>query len=138
MDFNTVYDSLTSAAARSTCAVSTTTRAALPAPRTSSRRGASCGSRSRVRARTRHGARDALPLNEPADPDLVLHRGRRSIHRVVGGAADCAVNRAADCVETFAPTLQAGDYVLEVYEWTNTNATRRRRSIRRSAAPAST
>jgi hypothetical protein len=26
-----------------------------------------------------------------------------------------------ECVETFTPTLEAGDYVLEVYEWTNTN-----------------
>ena len=38
-------------------------------------------------------------------------------------APNCTVGTPAACVETFSPTLQVGDYVLEVYEWTNTNAT---------------
>jgi hypothetical protein len=35
----------------------------------------------------------------------------------------CSVNQPQECVETFrSPSLDAGDYVLEVYEWTNTNS----------------
>ncbi len=35
-------------------------------------------------------------------------------------APNCSVSNPASCVETFSPTLQVGNYVLEVYEWTNT------------------
>lgn len=65
--------------------------------------------------------RARAPLNAAADPDLVLHSA--GVMRVSQGdkAATCAVARPGDCVETFSPTLEAGEHVLEVYEWTNTN-----------------
>ena len=37
--------------------------------------------------------------------------------------ATCSAASPGECVESFTPTLAAGDYVLEVYEWTNTNRT---------------
>jgi hypothetical protein len=68
-------------------------------------------------------ARAVAPLNAPADPDLRLHVGSG---QVVASEQDksqlCSVNAPQECVETFTQTLAAGDYVLEVYEWTNTNA----------------
>lgn len=64
-------------------------------------------------------ARARAPINAPADPDLVLHFGGET--QVSEGESSCSVSTPASCVETFSPTLAAGDYVLEVYEWTNTN-----------------
>jgi hypothetical protein len=62
------------------------------------------------------------PLNAPADPDVVLHRGN-GLKLVSDNPPTCAAVSPADaCVEQFSPTLSAGEYVLEVYEWTNTNA----------------
>ncbi len=67
-------------------------------------------------------ARAIAPLNGAADPDMFLHLGNaQPIESSEAPAAACAANNASACVETFSPTLQAGDYVLEVYEWTNTN-----------------
>ena len=82
-------------------------------------------------------ARARAPLNAAADPDLVLHLGGGQTLESSETAPSCTVGTPASCVETFSPTLQVGDYVLEVYEWTNTNA-HDDPSIRRSAAPAST
>jgi hypothetical protein len=60
------------------------------------------------------------PLNAPADPDLVLHSV--GLLRVSEGEPTCtAVTPAEACLETFSPTLQLGEHVLELYEWTNTN-----------------
>jgi hypothetical protein len=62
------------------------------------------------------------PLNAPADPDLLLHQGGGPMLRSEGEpSAACQVATPAACVETFTtPTLAVGNYVLEVYEWTNT------------------
>jgi hypothetical protein len=62
------------------------------------------------------------PLNAPADPDLVLHRGN-GLKLVSDSPPTCTGVTPADaCVETFSPTLSVGEHILEVYEWTNTNA----------------
>jgi hypothetical protein len=69
-------------------------------------------------------ARARAPLNGAADPDMLLHLGNgQTIESSDAPAATCSAATPGDCVETFAPTLQPGDYVLEVYEWTNTNRT---------------
>jgi hypothetical protein len=61
------------------------------------------------------------PLNAAADPDFVLHLGGGQILRSEGEpSATCSAGAPANCAETFTPTLAAGSYVLEVYEWTNT------------------
>ena len=65
-------------------------------------------------------ARARAPINAPADPDLVLHFGAEKL--TSEGESNCSVSTPASCVETFSPTLAAGEHVLEVYEWTNTNA----------------
>ena len=36
--------------------------------------------------------------------------------------SNCSVATPEACVETFSPTLLVGEHILEVYEWTNTNA----------------
>lgn len=64
-------------------------------------------------------ARARAPLNAPADPDLVLHIGGEMLRSE--GESTCTVSTPASCVETFSPSLEAGEHVLEVYEWTNTN-----------------
>jgi hypothetical protein len=69
-------------------------------------------------------ARARAPLNGRADPDLLLHSaGGQTTESSQEPAATCTAATPSECVETFSPTLQAGDYVLEVYEWTNTNRT---------------
>jgi hypothetical protein len=65
-------------------------------------------------------ARARAPLNAPADPDMVLHiGGGQTVTSEMN--TSCSVSTPASCVEEFSPTLQVGNYVLEVYEWTNTN-----------------
>jgi hypothetical protein len=68
-------------------------------------------------------ARAVAPLNAPADPDMRLMLGGSQL-RISEEPSPvlCAVNSPGDCVETFRSNLQTGNYVLEVYEWTNTNA----------------
>jgi len=64
------------------------------------------------------------PLNAAADPDLRLYVGGGQV--LVSEdppSPQCAVAAPQQCVEVFTPTLAAGDHVLEVYEWTNTNRT---------------
>jgi hypothetical protein len=69
-------------------------------------------------------ARAKAPLLAAADPDMVLHfGGGQTLESSEAPSSTCAVASPGNCVETFAPTLAAGDYVLEVYEWTNTNRT---------------
>lgn len=68
-------------------------------------------------------ARSLAPLNAAADPDLRLHVGVGQVVPSEGESAlECAVGSPEDCEESFTPTLQATEHVLEVYEWTNTNA----------------
>jgi hypothetical protein len=67
--------------------------------------------------------RARAPLNAPADPDLVLHLGGgRKIVSETAPSPSCAVAAPAACAEEFSPTLAVGEHVLELYEWTNTNA----------------
>jgi hypothetical protein len=69
-------------------------------------------------------ARAIAPLNGVADPDMLLHLGNgQPIESSEAPTATCAANNPSACEETFSPTLQAGDYVLELYEWSNTNRT---------------
>jgi hypothetical protein len=64
--------------------------------------------------------RARAPINGPADPDLVLHMGNGQVLRSES-APNCSVSTPSNCVEEFSPTLAIGNYVLEVYEWSNTN-----------------
>jgi hypothetical protein len=66
-------------------------------------------------------ARAVAPLNGKADPDMVLHRIDQVTLSNAAPADTCSASAPADCVETFSPSLEAGEYVLEVYEWSNTN-----------------
>jgi hypothetical protein len=68
-------------------------------------------------------ARAVAPLNAAADPDLRLLPGV-GVSRISEEPSSplCAMNQPQECVETFRPNLQTGDYVLEVYEYTNTNS----------------
>jgi hypothetical protein len=69
-------------------------------------------------------ARAIAPLNGAADPDLLLHFGSGQPLESSGApSSTCTAGTPAACVETFTPTLAAGEHVLEVYEWTNTNRT---------------
>jgi hypothetical protein len=62
------------------------------------------------------------PLNAAADPDLRLYLGGGQVLESNGApSAQCAVGAPEECIETFTPTLAAGEHVLELYEWTNTN-----------------
>ncbi len=67
-------------------------------------------------------ARAVAPLLGAADPDLKLHAPDGSVLASTG-PPQCTINTPQDCVESFTPTLGAGEHVLEVYEWTNTNDT---------------
>jgi hypothetical protein len=67
-------------------------------------------------------ARAIAPLLGVADPDLKLHTPDGSVLSSTG-PPQCTINTPQDCVESFTPTLAAGEHVLEVYEWTNTNDT---------------
>ena len=61
-----------------------------------------------------------IPSGEVADPDLVLHQaGVLQVSEEAPGPT-CSDSTPAGCIETFQRFMTAGDYVLEVYEWTNT------------------
>jgi hypothetical protein len=62
----------------------------------------------------------SIPVGESADPDLVLHRSGELQTSEGPPAANCSAATPANCSETFSSALTPGDYVLEVYEWTNT------------------
>jgi hypothetical protein len=69
-------------------------------------------------------ARAIPPLNAAADPDLRLYTGGgQVIESDAAPSAQCAVGAPQECFETLTPTLAAGEHVLEIYEWTNTNRT---------------
>jgi hypothetical protein len=65
--------------------------------------------------------RAVAPLNGAADPDLVLHGGGVVATSDAAPSAECGVDAPQECRESFTQLLAAGEYVLEVYEWTNTN-----------------
>ena len=67
-------------------------------------------------------ARAVAPLLGAADPDLKLHAPNGSV-LASAGPPQCTIDTPQACVESFTPTLAAGEHVLEVYEWTNTNET---------------
>lgn len=67
-------------------------------------------------------ARAVAPLNGAADPDMVLHHAGTVATSEGSPTAQCTASTPALCSETFTRTLSAGAYVLEVYEWTNTNS----------------
>jgi hypothetical protein len=122
-DFGAIYDSLTvGGAAVNVCSLTDYTSALTGAEnKLASRRYV----RFNVTAPGQHTitAHAVSPLNAAADPDLRLHLGNGQVLDADGppGGA-CATNQPESCLETFAANLQSGEYVLEVYEWTNTNA----------------
>jgi hypothetical protein len=62
------------------------------------------------------------PSGQQPDPDMVLHQAG-SIAVASGSPDDdvgCTASTQELCDETLSLALTAGDYVLEVYEWTNT------------------
>jgi hypothetical protein len=62
------------------------------------------------------------PSGQQPDPDMVLHQAG-SIAVSSGSPDDdvgCTASTQELCDETLSLDLTAGDYVLEVYEWTNT------------------
>jgi hypothetical protein len=65
--------------------------------------------------------RARAPLNAPADPDLVLHFGN-GLKLVSETPPNCTAQTPSACVEQFSPTLSAGEHIIELYEWSNTNA----------------
>lgn len=65
----------------------------------------------------------SVPSGHYADPDLVLHHaGPIALSDGAPDKTTCTAATPLNCHETFTKSLSAGDYVLEVYEWTNTNA----------------
>jgi hypothetical protein len=65
----------------------------------------------------------SIPAGEVADPDMVLHRGGALLPvSEESPADDCSDQTPANCTETFSRNLSVGDYVLEVYEFTNTES----------------
>ncbi|HEY8521812.1 MAG TPA: hypothetical protein VIN61_17205 [Gammaproteobacteria bacterium] len=75
---------------------------------------------------------DDLEPGKAADPDMVLHqRGPVALPDCpaqpgtplgqCAPSASCSADAPRECRESFSWPLTAGDYVLEVYEWTNTN-----------------
>ncbi len=121
-DFHSVYDELTvGGAAVNVCSLDDYTSALTGAVnKLASRRFV----RFTVTAPGPHviTARAVAPLNGAADPDLQLHLPDGSVLSSTG-PPHCTAATPQDCVETFTPSLAAGDHVLEVYEWTNTNDT---------------
>jgi hypothetical protein len=63
----------------------------------------------------------SMPPGTTADPDMLLHQ-----HALVAQSEQapdrttCTTANPAGCNEIFSRLLTPGDYVLEVYEWTNT------------------
>jgi hypothetical protein len=65
--------------------------------------------------------RARAPLNAPADPDFVVHRGN-GLKIVSETPPNCTVQAPTECVEQSSPTLSVGEHIIELYEWSNTNA----------------
>lgn len=65
----------------------------------------------------------SAPASEITDPDMVLHRAGPLWLSDDAPTAACVPNALDQCTESFSLALQGGtEYVLEIYEWTNTNA----------------
>lgn len=65
----------------------------------------------------------SAPANEITDPDMVLHRAGPLWVSDDAPTAACTPGALDQCTESFSLSLQGGaEYVLEVHEWTNTNA----------------
>jgi hypothetical protein len=71
----------------------------------------------------------SAPPDASTDPDMWLHRAGRFVPGLPSEISDdpptasCTPSNLGACSETFTFQLGANlDYVLEVYEWTNTNA----------------
>ncbi len=119
-DFHNVYDTVTvNGPAVNVCSLDDFTSAATGA-------GNKLASRRFVRfAVTTPGsyvvtARAVAPLNGVADPDLKLHAPDGSLLASTE-PPQCTIDTPEACVESFTATLAAGDHLLEVYEWSNTN-----------------
>jgi len=70
----------------------------------------------------------SIPAGEFADPDFRLHRGSLFQDSTGSPSATCQAiatggGAPSSCVEMATLPVQPDDYVLEVYEWTNTNDT---------------
>jgi hypothetical protein len=123
-DFNTVYTAVTvGGAAVNVCSLDDYTSALTGAEnKLASRRFV----RFNVTAPGVHTitARAVTPIPAAADPDMRLHVGQGQIINADGPKpALCSTSLPQNCVETFTANLQGGEHVLEVFEWTNTNAT---------------
>jgi len=62
------------------------------------------------------------PDGERADPDMVLHQRGPFVFITNAPTESCTPLALGSCTDSGSATGPAGDYVLEVYEWTNTNA----------------
>jgi hypothetical protein len=62
------------------------------------------------------------PPDESTDPDMWLHRMGPIAVFDAEPDLTCTPTTLENCIEVASRGLAAGDYVLEVYEWTNTNA----------------
>ncbi len=64
----------------------------------------------------------SAPPGERTDPDIWLHRAGPIAFSDAAPTAACTPDAPEQCVETLSQSLQSGaEYVIEVYEWTNTN-----------------
>jgi hypothetical protein len=65
----------------------------------------------------------SAPSGERTDPDLWLHRAGAIAFNDAGPTPACTASTLEQCSETLSRALAAGaEYIVEVYEWTNTNA----------------
>ena len=65
----------------------------------------------------------SAPSGERTDPDLWLHRAGPIAFADSAPTAACTATVIEQCTETLTRSLAASaEYVVEVYEWTNTNA----------------
>jgi hypothetical protein len=64
------------------------------------------------------------PAGESTDPDMWLHRAGPIWPFIGPPSPDCAADQLANCIETGTVPLPlpAGDYVLDVFEWTNADS----------------
>ncbi len=74
-------------------------------------------------AHTIRATTTSAPSGERTDPDLWLHRAGPIAFADSTPTAACTASALAQCTETLTRSLAASaEYVVEVYEWTNTNA----------------
>lgn len=64
----------------------------------------------------------SAPAGTSTDPDMWLHRAGPLASSTGAPGGACTPDDLDQCIEVFSRSLEAGaEYVLEVYEWTNTN-----------------